>query len=776
MEEQQNQLLSELEYRNQMQQLQELQELQAQHQQQQQQGLSQLLSQNPHFLELQEQQQYQSGRENSLLAYLRDDFLLQRHQQMLQDQIQQQLQERLSRESHQHEQEDLVLGMLQACGNLRGILPTEAVSFISSLRQGEIVNQQPLSDQSPAQSNPPPVGHSPVLSENLLNNSIKQRADSPSTHQDHTYGQTYVNSPKKRTLSDVSDMNAGGGSPDTPKRVKKTKLAINSPKVKLSSSIDRASDSLMGNQTTIDKDEEHDEKVAKQASPKIAAEKKKKKEKEKEREKVSPEKKGATRASNVEIPLARKEGKQKGGSVITQEDKKASRKNGHGDVGIKLSGQEESVINFLCTRGKKNGKEQLSVSNGAHHADEKKNGEEAKVDAALYDDEAVDIVLNFQRCVVPDSEVQQAEKWSKEKQPPESIPVISPVLKVDFPSLPIEPQVNDLEAVCMGTVDTPQLATEDAMGGKSESILMTPSPTLIGANESKDEDVIKFIGTKKKVFKPKKCVMGQDVWWPSDECIRKERQKLGIKRDEEDTDEDDEASVDSVSGISFVKAGIESMKRRLMTSVEPGVLEKLPHCKLYDNFCKDTKKKLFCCQTTEIFPFEHMICCSVCSTWRHAQCGGHYKRYTSESVDPSNLLFEPVCDQCYLEKDFVESNPVASARLERQRIEHLRRYNATNAVMRQVAFAKHSGQYKWPLGCVSTSHISGHVRSVQSRHEKAEKQWSEMATRLGNGQELKPRERQRVRKRELERLLAHVEDAGKSIIHNPGLFSPLSVS
>lgn len=679
---------------------------------------------------------------------------------MLQDQMQQQLQERLSRESHQHEQEEL-LAMLQACGNLRGILPTEAASLISSLRHGEIFNQQTSSDQSSAQSYPPPAGHSPLLLENLLNNSIKLRADTTSTHQDHTHGQTDVNFPKKRTFSDLSDINAGGGSPDPPKRVKKTKLAINSPKVKLSPSNDRASDSLAGNQTTIDKDEELDEKVAKLLAPqKIGAEKKKKKEKEKE--KMLPEKKGATRASNVENPLARKEGKQKGGSVITQEDKKSSRKNGHGDVGIMLSGQEESVIDFLCTRGEKNGKANVSVSNGVHHAGEKKNGEEVKVDTALYDDEAVDIVLNFQRCVVPDSEVQQAKKWSKDNQPRESIPLISPVLKVDFPSLPIEPEVNDLEAACMSTVDNPQLATEDAMDGKSESSLVTPSPTLIGVNEINDADDIKFIGTKKKVFKQKKAEKGQDAWWPSDECIRKERQKLGSKQDEEDTDEDDEAFV--VSGISFAKAGIESMKRRCMTSVEPGVLEKLPHCKLYDDFCKDTKKKYFCCQTTEIFPFEHMVCCSVCGTWRHAQCGGHYKRYTSESVDPSNLLFEPVCDQCYLEKDFVESNPVASARLERQRIEHLRRYNATNAVMRQVAFAKHSGQYKWPLGCVSTSHISGHVRSVQSRHEKAAKQWSEMATRLGNGQELKPRERQRVRVRELERLLAHVEDAGKSII------------
>lgn len=179
----------------------------------------------------------------------------------------------------------------------------------------------------------------------------------------------------------------------------------------------------------------------------------------------------------------------------------------------------------------------------------------------------------------------------------------------------------------------------------------------------------------------------------------------------------------------------------------------------------------FAARPRRYFLLKRWFCCSVCSTWRHAQCGGHYKRYTADSVDPSNVLFRPICDQCYLEKQLGDDNTIATKRIERQRIEHLRRCNATNAVIRQVAFGKHSGQYKWPLGSVSISHISGHTRSVQARHEKAEKQWSEMTTRLGSGQELRPRERQRVRTRELERLLVSIEDAeGDMDRHNMMLF------
>lgn len=59
----------------------------------------------------------------------------------------------------------------------------------------------------------------------------------------------------------------------------------------------------------------------------------------------------------------------------------------------------------------------------------------------------------------------------------------------------------------------------------------------------------------------------------------------------------------------------------------------------------------------------------------------------------------------------------------------------------------------------------GHTRSVHSRHDKAEKQWTEMANRLGRGYGYRPKERIKVRTRELERLLVCVEDAGEPCVY-----------
>ena len=52
--------------------------------------------------------------------------------------------------------------------------------------------------------------------------------------------------------------------------------------------------------------------------------------------------------------------------------------------------------------------------------------------------------------------------------------------------------------------------------------------------------------------------------------------------------------------------------------------------------------------------------------------------------------------------------------------------------------------------------------SIDSWHDKAEKQWMDMATRLGRGYGYRPKERVKVRTKELERLLVSVEDAGKT--------------
>jgi hypothetical protein len=121
-------------------------------------------------------------------------------------------------------------------------------------------------------------------------------------------------------------------------------------------------------------------------------------------------------------------------------------------------------------------------------------------------------------------------------------------------------------------------------------------------------------------------------------------------------------------------------------------------------------------------------------------------------------VFKPLCDRCFLEQDFIKSNKLAAKRIDIQRLEHLRRCNATNDVMRQAAFSRHS-QSKWPLGSVSPAHFVGHTRGVQARHEKAEKLWEEIVMKLSSGKE-RSKDRIRLRTRALERLLLSVEDAG----------------
>ena len=429
--------------------------------------------------------------------------------------------------------------------------------------------------------------------------------------------------------------------------------------------------------------------------------------------------------------------------------------------------REQSVIDFL---GLDNGPKKLGFKSNI----KKKKSKDNKINhAEAYNDgQAANIVFNFKKNNdVSTHEIRKAKKWSKQSKSlvttypvikPEKIPFISPGLKFNIPSLPIEPELSDAEIANLIPPGISIANAEMAISLASGCAQIEDGTVHATRRLAPTDDMI-YVKSERRIFKPKKSKGKDDSWWPSTATIRKERRKLKGAGDEEDTDEENDVTIDSMPGVSFVKAGIEAAEDRLARSVEPGVWEKLPHCRLYDEL-HDGKKKFtpkFCCQTTETFPFEVMVCCNVCSTWRHAQCGGHHKRYSAESVDPSNIRFEPICDQCYLEKPLIENNPTAATRIDRQRNEHLRRVNATNAVMRQFAFGKHSGQYKWPLGSVSVTHMSAHTRSVQARHEKAEKQWSEMAHRLAAGTEVRPRERQRVRTRELERIMNSVEEAGK---------------
>jgi hypothetical protein len=205
----------------------------------------------------------------------------------------------------------------------------------------------------------------------------------------------------------------------------------------------------------------------------------------------------------------------------------------------------------------------------------------------------------------------------------------------------------------------------------------------------------------------------------------------------------------------------------LKSELEPGVLEKLPHCRIHRMAMKSQKvatapDHAFCWQVTENYCNEPMVCCSICNTWRHTRCGGHYKLNRSFR-DSTDSPFVPICDRCYAEQTLLRDYPRAAARIERQRIDHFRRSLATSHVIRYASFAKHG---MWPLGSVSPQHFGSHSRSVHSRHDKAEKQWSEMVTRLYSS-----KERSKSRTRELERLLVCVEDSeGMTDRHNMKLF------
>jgi hypothetical protein len=381
-------------------------------------------------------------------------------------------------------------------------------------------------------------------------------------------------------------------------------------------------------------------------------------------------------------------------------------------------------------------------------------------------EKAGSIVMNFLNVNVPPDEIKMATKWSRQSQvftttyqeiSEEDSPFISPRMKFNIHPLPLEPESTG-DSDSDGDVPMMEDSGEGSENRKEAAPLTAPQHVLL---------------KPKTKLSPRVGREGLDEWWPTNQAIRKERRKRGLPVNEEDTDEEIDAKNPQPT-VSFNKAGIRSSRKRLKSSVEPGVLEKLPHCKLYDDHCNDENKTnftpKFCCQTTETFPYKAMVCCSICSTWRHAQCGGHYKQYSADNTDPSNMLFVPICDACHLEKPFVSSNPDGAKRLDRQRTEHLRSCNATNAVMRQYAFSKHAGPYKWPLGNVVATHASGHIKSAQGRHEKSEKQWADMVQKLGKT-DMKARERLRVRTREFERLLFGVEDAERvTDCHNMSLF------
>ena len=120
-----------------------------------------------------------------------------------------------------------------------------------------------------------------------------------------------------------------------------------------------------------------------------------------------------------------------------------------------------------------------------------------------------------------------------------------------------------------------------------------------------------------------------DTWWPSVSSIRRERKAVGETQDEDAFPEDPQFTDPEVP----FRANMEKILERFANEVEPGVLEKIPQCKIHRMLMKRRKNPsapelVYCWQVTELYPNDIMVCCSVCGTWRHAACGGHYKPYS----------------------------------------------------------------------------------------------------------------------------------------------------
>jgi len=349
-------------------------------------------------------------------------------------------------------------------------------------------------------------------------------------------------------------------------------------------------------------------------------------------------------------------------------------------------------------------------------------------------------------------------------EPQESI--VTPMMESHFPRLPEEPF--DPSFVAFKT----SLASASGFAAlTSDDTVENSTPDKVTQHDDEEGGKKKSAGKKGRAGKPLNVLdypYPVDTWWPSVSGRQKERHNSSETSDEDNFDVPD-TPVGAKSPL--FRANEPKIRKRLEKITEPGILEKLPHCRIHRLRKKNSTlaELVYCFQVTEIYPNEMMVCCSKCGTWRHACCGGHFEPYSvGKNVDAP---FVAVCEQCHEEQKYINEYPLAKKRIDRQRMEQLRRGLATTSVMRSMSFSKHGGTYKWPLGSVSATHVGGHTRSVQARHDKSEKQWSDLLNRLGRGFGYRAKERQRVRTKELERLLVAVEDAeGQTDRHNMLLF------
>lgn len=321
--------------------------------------------------------------------------------------------------------------------------------------------------------------------------------------------------------------------------------------------------------------------------------------------------------------------------------------------------------------------------------------------------------------------------------------------KSELPELPEEP-------LWEGVSD---FAAASSLG--VEESLQFEEGSMINERELKKTDTVK--PSKKKGGRVVSNVLEYpfpiDIWWPSMPDIKKERRLAGEASDEDDFVEESKPD----NELPPYRANTPKIRSRLARDTKPGVLEKLPHCKIHRLLMKQSKnlnapELVYCWQVTELYPNDLMVCCSVCGTWRHAACGGHHRPYSRR--ENTTIDFVAVCDLCHEEEKILRDFPKGEQRIERQRMEQLRRALSTSAVIRHASFSKYGGTYKWPLGRVAPPKMGGHTRSVHTRHDKAEKQWGDMVTKLARLKGSRPKD-VRVRTKELERLLVSVEDAGK---------------
>mmetsp|Transcript_38106 Transcript_38106/g.42709 ORF Transcript_38106/g.42709 Transcript_38106/m.42709 type:complete len:827 (+) Transcript_38106:148-2628(+) len=393
------------------------------------------------------------------------------------------------------------------------------------------------------------------------------------------------------------------------------------------------------------------------------------------------------------------------------------------------------------------------------------------IEAALTDnkkDDAADILASIKKETIEWSESEDDEEAGEEEERQLAVvkgdTIVLPNFTSFLPQLPEEPILNvpaskkKKKRKFRGILDEDDSSVETKSSGKKKHGKFSQAEK--GKDKDKQELEREFGDLPYPI----------DPWWPTTTSIKREKKALGESSYDNECDEN---SIIIGDERQF-RANVNKINERLKNDVEPGVLEKIPHCRVHRMAMKKRKNPsapelVYCTQVTELYPNDVMVCCSCCGTWRHTACGGHYKQYSiREAIDTP---FETVCDRCYAEEKILTDHPSARKRLDRQRCEQIRRGLTTSAAMRQHSFSKHGGTYKWPLGSVSATHIGGHTRSVHSRHDKAEKQWTDMATKLGRGYGHRPKEKVKVRTKELERLLISIEDAeGHTDRHNMLVF------